>query len=60
MILSKKTRDKTLEKKLKTTINTKLSNCDDKGVFTMMMTHTGNTNTVYGDSSLVGEKVWRR
>jgi hypothetical protein len=32
--LKKKTMDKTLEITLKTSINTKLSTCDDKGVFT--------------------------
>ncbi len=32
--LKKKTRDKTLESTLKAPINTKLTTCDDKGVFT--------------------------
>jgi hypothetical protein len=45
--LKKKARDKTLESTLKASINTKLPTCDDKGVFTrMMMTHTGNTNSL--------------
>jgi hypothetical protein len=40
--LKKRTMDKTLEITLKTGMNTKLPTCDDKGVFTMMKTHTGN------------------
>jgi hypothetical protein len=47
--------DKTLESTLKSSINTMLPTCDDKGVFTMMMTtHTGNT------SSLQCQEVGRR
>jgi hypothetical protein len=46
--------DKTLENTLNTSINTMLPTCDDKGVFTMMMTHTGNT------SSLQCQEVGRR
>ena len=47
--------DKTLESTLKTSINTKLPTCDDKGVFTeMMMTHTGNA------SNLQCQEVGRR
>ena len=46
--------DKTLESTLKVSINTTLPACDDKGVFTMMMTHTGNT------SSLQCQEVVRR
>jgi hypothetical protein len=41
--------DKTLETTLKTGMNTKLSTCDDKGVFTdhrMMKTHTGNGSSL--------------
>jgi hypothetical protein len=41
--LKKKTMDKTLEITWKTSINTTLPTCHDKGVFTMMRTHTGNT-----------------
>ena len=52
--LKKKTMDKTLKRTLKVAINTKLPTCDDKGVFTMMMTHTGNT------SSLRWQEVGRR
>jgi tartrate dehydratase alpha subunit/fumarate hydratase class I-like protein len=44
--LKKKTMDKTLENTLKSSINTKLPTCDDKGVFTMMMTPTGNTSSL--------------
>jgi hypothetical protein len=51
--LKKKNMDKTLEITLKSSINTKLPTCDDKGVFTvktplssMMMTPTGNTSFV--------------
>jgi len=46
--------DKTLESTLKAAINAKLPTCDDKGVFTMMMTHTGNA------SSLRWQEVGRR
>jgi hypothetical protein len=52
--LKKRTMDKTLEGTLKTSINTTLPTCDDKGVFTMMMTHTGNA------SSLQCQEVGRR
>jgi hypothetical protein len=44
--LKKKTMDKTLEITLKASINTKLPTCDDKGVFTMMMAHTGNASSL--------------
>jgi len=33
--------DQILENTFKVSINTMLPTCDDKGVFTMMMTHTG-------------------
>jgi hypothetical protein len=52
--LKKKTMDKTLEITWKTSINTTLPTCHDKGVFTMMRTHTGNT------SSLQCQEVGRR
>ena len=52
--LKKKTRDKTLEITWKTSINTTLPTCHDKGVFTMMRTHTGNT------SNLQCQEVGRR
>jgi hypothetical protein len=52
--LKKSTMDKTLESTLKESINTMLPTCDDKGVFTMMMTHTGNA------SSLQCQEVGRR
>jgi hypothetical protein len=50
----KRTMDKTLEITWKASINTTLPTCDDKEVFTMMMTHTGNT------SSLQCQEVGRR
>ena len=53
-VLKKNTIDKTLESTLKASINTMLPTCDDKGVFTMMMTHTGNA------SSLQCQEVGRR
>jgi hypothetical protein len=43
--LKERTTDKTLESTLKASINTTLTTCDDKGVFTMM-THTGNASSV--------------
>ena len=46
--------DKTLESTLKASINTTLPTCDDKGVFTMIMTHTGNA------SNLQCQEVGRR
>jgi hypothetical protein len=52
--LKKRTMDKTLEITLKASINTTLPTCDDKGVFTMMMTHTGNA------SNLQCQEVGRR
>jgi hypothetical protein len=52
--LKKSTMDKNLESTLKASINTILPTCDDKGVFTMIMTHTGN------GSSLQCQKVGRR
>ncbi len=52
--LKKRTMDKTLESTLKTSINTTFPTCDDKGVFTMMITHTGNA------SSLQCQEVVRR
>jgi hypothetical protein len=52
--LKKRTMNKTLESTLKTSINTTFPTCDDKRVFTMMMTHTGNT------SSLQCQEVVRR
>jgi hypothetical protein len=42
-VLKKRTMDKTLERTLKTSINTKLPTCDDNGV---MMTHTGNASNL--------------
>jgi len=38
--------DKTLESTLKTGLNNKSPTCDDKGVFTMMMAHTGNASSL--------------
>jgi hypothetical protein len=52
-VLKKRTMDKTLESTLKSSINTTLPTCDDKGVF-MMMTHTGNA------SNLQCQEVGRR
>jgi hypothetical protein len=53
--------DKTLENTLKTSINTKLSTCDDKGVFTDDDdTYRQETQVAYGGRSLVGGRVWRR
>jgi hypothetical protein len=52
--LKKRTMHKTLESTLKVSINTTLPTCDDKGVFTMMMTHTGNA------SNLQCQEVGRR
>ena len=52
--LKKRTMDKTLESTLKASINTTLPTCDDKGVFMMIMTHTGNA------SNLQCQEVGRR
>jgi hypothetical protein len=41
-VLKKNTMDKTLESTLKVGINTTFPTCDYKGVFTVIMTHTGN------------------
>jgi hypothetical protein len=44
---------------LKTSINTKLPTCDDKGVFTeMMMTHTGNASSLQWQE--VGRRKWAK
>ena len=53
--LKKKNRDKTLENTLKASTSTKLSTCDDKGVFI-----DDDDTLVDGGRRLEGERLWRR
>jgi hypothetical protein len=56
--LKKNTMDKTLEITFKSSINTMLPTCDDNGVFTMMMTHSGNGSSLQWQEVGRGRRRW--